>query len=319
MPVFTAFLLFIAAASAAFAVMQLAQELRLRKAVAPTPAKAAALANVIGTPRLLRDMRLSEHARIDGILSRIPFMRQFQVLLRQSGVVARVDQYLMGCLTLALVTVAAALMLGSAFFGALLLGALAGFVPVLGLHVKKLKRLKRIDQQLPDFLDTVARAMQAGNAFSGAMASVAKESPEPIGSEFRLVSEEINFGSSVREGLAALAERVASEDVRTFVVAVQVHHQTGGSLTTLLLKLATLIRDRQRLRKLGHVLSAEGRLSAWILTILPFATALIMYAINKDFIAILWSTPIGLSLIQGGAILMVIGVVWMWRIIQFRI
>lgn len=319
MPVFTAFLLFIAAASAAFAVMQLAQELRLRKAVAPTAAKAAVLANVIGTPRLLRDMRLSEHARIDGILSRIPFMRQFQVLLRQSGVVARVDQYLMGCLTLALVTVAAALMLGSAFFGALLLGALAGFVPVLGLHVKKLKRLKRIDQQLPDFLDTVARAMQAGNAFSGAMASVAKESPEPIGSEFRLVSEEINFGSSVREGLAALAERVASEDVRTFVVAVQVHHQTGGSLTTLLLKLATLIRDRQRLRKLGHVLSAEGRLSAWILTILPFATALIMYAINKDFIAILWSTPIGLSLIQGGAVLMVIGVVWMWRIIQFRI
>lgn len=319
MPVFTAFLLFIAAASAAFAVMQLAQELRLRKAVAPTAAKAAVLANVIGTPRLLRDVRLSEHARIDGILSRIPFMRQFQVLLRQSGVVARVDQYLMGCLTLALVTVAAALMLGSAFFGALLLGALAGFVPVLGLHVKKLKRLKRIDQQLPDFLDTVARAMQAGNAFSGAMASVAKESPEPIGSEFRLVSEEINFGSSVREGLAALAERVASEDVRTFVVAVQVHHQTGGSLTTLLLKLATLIRDRQRLRKLGHVLSAEGRLSAWILTILPFATALIMYAINKDFIAILWSTPIGLSLIQGGAILMVIGVVWMWRIIQFRI
>lgn len=319
MPVFTAFLLFIAAASAAFAVMQLALELRLRKAVAPTAVKAAVLANVIGTPRLLRDMRLSEHARIDGILSRIPFMRQFQVLLRQSGVVARVDQYLMGCLTLALVTVAAALMLGSAFFGALLLGALAGFVPVLGLHVKKLKRLKRIDQQLPDFLDTVARAMQAGNAFSGAMASVAKESPEPIGSEFRLVSEEINFGSSVREGLAALAERVASEDVRTFVVAVQVHHQTGGSLTTLLLKLATLIRDRQRLRKLGHVLSAEGRLSAWILTILPFATALIMYAINKDFIAILWSTPIGLSLIQGGAVLMVIGVVWMWRIIQFRI
>jgi tight adherence protein B len=319
MPVFTAFLLFIAAAAAAFAVMQLAQELRLRKAVAPTPAKAAALANVIGTSRLLRDMRLSEHARIDGILSRIPFMRQFQVLLRQSGVVARVDQYLMVCLTLALVTVAAALMLGSAFFGALLLGALAGFVPVLGLHVKKLKRLKRIDQQLPDFLDTVARAMQAGNAFSGAMASVAKESPEPIGSEFRLVSEEINFGSSVREGLAALAERVASEDVRTFVVAVQVHHQTGGSLTTLLLKLATLIRDRQRLRKLGHVLSAEGRLSAWILTILPFATALIMYAINKDFIAILWSTPIGLFLIQGAAVLMVIGVVWMWRIIQFRI
>jgi len=319
MPVFTAFLLFIAAAAAAFAVMQLAQELRLRKAVAPNPAKAAALANVIGTSRLLRDMRLSEHARIDGILSRIPFMRQFQVLLRQSGVVARVDQYLMVCLTLALVTVAAALMLGSAFFGALLLGALAGFVPVLGLHVKKLKRLKRIDQQLPDFLDTVARAMQAGNAFSGAMASVAKESPEPIGSEFRLVSEEINFGSSVREGLAALAERVASEDVRTFVVAVQVHHQTGGSLTTLLLKLATLIRDRQRLRKLGHVLSAEGRLSAWILTILPFATALIMYAINKDFIAILWSTPIGLFLIQGAAVLMVIGVVWMWRIIQFRI
>lgn len=319
MPVLTVILLFLAVTAAAFAVSQLVQELRLGKAVGVAPATAAASLNQISAPRLLRDTRLSEHTRIDDALGRIPFMHRFQVLLRQSGLATRVDQYLAGCLTLALVTVTAALMLDSTLFGALLLGFIVGLMPVVGLYLKKARRLKQIDRQLPDFLDTVARALQAGNAFSGAIASVAKESPEPIGTEFRLVSEEINFGSSVREGLAALAERVASEDVRTFVIAVQVHHQTGGSLTTLLLKLAALIRDRQRLRKLGHVLSAEGRLSAWILTILPFATAAMMYAINPDFIAILWSTPIGLSLIQGAAVLMMIGVVWMWRIIQFRI
>lgn len=317
MPLLSTLLVFVAAMMAAFAFAQLAREFAQRAAAqpeitdrSPTPKSA---------PALLRDNRFSVHPRFDAVLKRIPLVHKFQRLMRQAGMSHRVDRLLVWCGGLALVTFFIVVLLTTQVMIALFVAALGILLPIAVLYQRRFTRHQRLEKQLPDFLDAVARAMQAGNSFSGALVLVSKESPDPIGAEFRLVSEEINFGSSVKEGLGALTERVASEDVRTFVIAVQIHQQTGGSLTTLLLKLSVLIRDRQRLRKLGQVLSAEGRLSAWILTVLPFVTAALLYAVNPEFVAILWTTPNGLAMVQGALGLMIVGVVWMWRVIRFRI
>jgi tight adherence protein B len=270
-------------------------------------------------PQLLKDLRLSERPRVDAWLQQLPIARQLQFLLTQARIIQRADQFLLLMLLAGILTTVVLILFGFSAWLSAAGGSGAVALPIVFALRRKRKRGAMLDQQLPDFLDSVARAMQAGNSFSGALSIVSKEAAEPIGSEFRRVFEEINFGSSVKDGLQSLSVRNASEDVRYFVIAVLIHLQTGGSLTSLLLSLSNLIRDRQRLRKLGQVLSAEGRLSAWILTLLPFGTALVMYAVNPDFISILWTDPAGYFLVQITALLLVIGIVWIRKTIDFRI
>ncbi len=269
--------------------------------------------------QLLRDRRLSHYREIDRFLRRFRPSLSLQLLIAQSGVRAMTD-------TVIALSVAGGIFmfLISVFLrlpGILsLLFAVGGLLlPIAYLIYKKYQRLALIEAELPNALDSIARAMQAGNSFSGALAVVGRDTPDPLGSEIRLVSEEINFGSSTREGLMALGERVASLDVRYFVVAVLVHAQTGGNLTELLKSLSSLIRDRHRLRRLGSALSAEGRLSAWILLLMPFATAGMIYAVNPDFMSILWTDPAGMIAVQAMIVLMIIGATWIWRIVHFRI
>jgi tight adherence protein B len=270
-------------------------------------------------PQLLRDLRLSERPKIDAWLQQLPIAARLQLLLTQAGLSHRADQFMM-LMLLAGVLVVAVLALMNPPIWLLGLGGIGGAaLPVAVALYRRQQRSRQLDQQLPDFLDSIARAMQAGNSFSGALAVVSKEAAEPIGTEFRRVFEEINFGRSVKEGLQSLSIRNTSDDVRYFVIAVLIHLQTGGSLTSLLLGLSTLIRDRQRLRKLGKVFSAEGRLSAWILALLPFGTGLVMFLVNPEFISILWTDPAGIFLLQIMFGLLAVGIIWMRKIIRFRI
>ena len=319
MPIASLVILFISASVAVIAAAQVWWGYRSAMRLIDSSERHSALERASRHLQLLKDLRLSERPKVDAWLQQLPMARQLQFLLTQAGITQRADQFLVLMLLAGIVTVGVLILFGfpawlSAVGG---LGAVA--LPVMFALQRKRKRTTLLDQQLPDFLDSVARAMQAGNSFSGALSVVSKEAAEPIGTEFRRVFEEINFGSSVKDGLQSLSIRNTSDDVRYFVIAVLIHLQTGGSLTSLLLGLSNLIRDRQRLRKLGRVLSAEGRLSAWILTLLPFGTALVMYAVNPEFFAVLWTDPAGYFLVQITAFLMIIGIVWMRKIIHFRI
>lgn len=313
-------LLFVSVAVAFYVSTQLWQIYRIAShrvpRVGPLPVPAASVAT---GSRLLRDTRVSERPGLDQWLKQFSIPGRVRLLLAQSGIRLMADQFLWLMLLLAVLVWGALRLLSVSSSVALPAAIVASGLPVMFAIHKKNKRRRLFDQQLPDFLDSVSRAMQAGNSFSGALLAVSKESPDPIGAEFKQVFEEINFGGSTKDGLSALASRLDSEDVRFFVIAVLVHQQTGGSLTTLLLKLAILIRDRQRLRKLGRVLSAEGRLSAWILGLLPFVTGLLMYLVNPEFISTLWTDPAGVVLLQVTGLMMVLGVAWMWKVIHFRI
>ena len=269
--------------------------------------------------RLLRDRRLSESRRVHDVLAELPATWSLQRLITQSGVQFMTDRFLVIMALLSITGILFGSLVSLNLIASIALGLVFGVSPIFILVALKRKRLDRINEQLPDLLDSLARSLQAGNSFSTSLATVSREAQEPISSEFRQISEEINFGSSLKDSLQSLSKRISSTDINYFTLAVLTHTQTGGNLSELLLSLASLIRDRQRLRKIGRVLSAEGRLSGWILGALPFVTGALIFAINPTFISVLWKNPSGVLLMQITAVMMVIGVIWMIRIVNFRI
>jgi tight adherence protein B len=186
------------------------------------------------------------------------------------------------------------------------------------LHARR-RRLGAIETQLPDALDLMSRALRAGHAFPSAVQMTGEEGPEPIAGEFRTTFDEVNFGVPMHDALTNLATRVPITDLRFFVIAVAIQRETGGNLTELLDKLSTLIRARFKLLGMIRVLSSEGRLSAWILSALPFVLMVIINFINPKFMSLLWTDAAGLIALYISGGLMVAGIFWMWRIVKIRV
>ncbi len=183
---------------------------------------------------------------------------------------------------------------------------------------RRQQRAARLERQLPDALSLVARSMQAGHAFNSALQIAAQESPWPMGSELRAVFNEIQYGESANEALSHWAEQVAGQDVRIFVIAVRIQSETGGNLAELLHQTAALIRERQKLRGTVRVLSAEGRISAVILSLLPFCLAGLLAMLNPGFMAQLWTDPMGIRLLTLALGLMGVGMLWMWQLVRVQ-
>ncbi|MEN9889199.1 MAG: hypothetical protein RL559_1236 [Pseudomonadota bacterium] len=262
---------------------------------------------------------LSASPRLDRWLAQVPGIAHYDRWLRQTGWPLSSAEALFGSLGLAVL----ATLLGGLMRWPLGLSLLLGLGTVLLVQAvllgQRQRRLQRLEQQLPDALSLMARSMQAGHGFASALQIAAQESPQPMGRELRGVFSEIQYGEAPTEALSHWAERVAGGDMRIFVVAVRIQSETGGNLAELLHQTAHLIRDRQKLRGVVRVLSAEGRLSALILTALPFGLAGLLSAINPGFMGLLWNDPIGLRLSALMGALMAVGMLWMWRLVRLSV
>ena len=269
---------------------------------------------------ILKQRMLSESPPLQRLLLAIPRIQEADRILQQSGSSWSVAFFV----GLTLVMAVGAYFLASlipllhwAF--AVLIAAGAATLPFFYILRKRAKRMLRIVEQLPDALDLISRALKAGHAFPSGLQMVGEESQDPIAGEFRTVHDEINFGVAVPTALTNLANRVPSADMRHFVIAVLIQRETGGNLTELLANIAALIRERLKLRLKIRVLSAEGRLSAWILCALPFALAAVINLINPKFMAVLWIDPMGLNMVYAALVMMVLGALWMRKIIRIRV
>ena len=262
---------------------------------------------------------LSEVEFINDALAKIPYTDKLDVFITQAGLQFSVGVFLARLLVLTLLSLLLLVYLQGNSIGVVLLSLLPSLLWLLYLQHKRGLRVSQIEAQLPDTLDLMARAMQAGHAFSSALLIVGSEGPPPIRHEFQTTFDEINFGISTDIALHHLTHRVASSDLRFFVVAVLIQLEPGGNLTEILKSLAALIRDRQRIAGTVRVLTAEGRLSAWILGLLPFGLAGILSVVNPDFISKLWTDPLGIRMLQVSLSLMAIGVWWMWRMVRVEI
>ena len=268
---------------------------------------------------LVKTRLLSELPVLNAWLTRVPHIAEVDRFLTQAGLSWNVGRFLSVNLALWLFSWIATWLSGVSLWLAFVLGSVPTLFWALYLQYQRRQRVFNIEAQLPDTLDLMARAMQAGHAFSSALLIVGSEGTHPIREEFQATFDEINFGITTEVALKHLTSRVASSDFRFFVVAVLIQLETGGNLTEILKSLAALIRDRQRISGSVRVLTAEGRLSAWILGLLPFVIALLLSLINPEFISKLWTEPMGIRMLQVSLGLMVIGIWWMWRMVRIRI
>ena len=222
---------------------------------------------------------------------------------------------------------------GVLFAFGLLLPGLVGKPPIfgavlgLGLAVlpwwrvasRRRARVERIERQFPEALDLMGRSMRAGHAFPSAVKMVAEEMADPLGRDFRILFDEMNYGVPTNRALTNLAHRVPLPDVSYFVVAVMIQREAGGNLAELLDKIASIVRERLKLLGEIRTLSAEGRLSAIILTALPFGVALAVNIVNPEFMSVLWTDPLGLRMVGGAMFMMLLGILWMRSIIRIRV
>jgi tight adherence protein B len=181
------------------------------------------------------------------------------------------------------------------------------------------KRVARFEFQFPEALDLMCRAMRAGHALPTAVKMVGEELNEPLGRDFRVLSDEMNYGVPIGDALMRMAGRIPLSDVTFFVVAVMIQRESGGNLAELLEKISQIVRERIKLMGEVRTLSAEGRLSAIILVSLPVAVALIVNLVNPEFMSVLWTDPLGLKMVGVSLFMMLIGIIWMRSVIRIRV
>ena len=269
---------------------------------------------------LLKQRMLSEVPLIERFLLTIARAQRLDKFILQAGLEWTVSRLLLSCAVLGLV---AGLLLiyglQQSFLVSGLVGAFFAFTPLLYVIHQRNKRLDKFERQLPEALDLITRALRSGHAFSSALQMVGDEMTDPIAGEFHIVHDEVNFGVSLQQALMNLSERIPLTDLRYFIVSVLIQRDSGGNLTEVLGNLSRLIRERLKLMAKVKVLSSEGRLSAWILGLMPFALAGVMNFANPDFMSPLWKDPIGISIVKYMLILMGFGALILRKIVKIRV
>jgi tight adherence protein B len=268
---------------------------------------------------LLRQRMLSELPPMERFLQRLPRLRQLDRTILQSGLDWNVSSVLLTSLVLFIGGwICMAVGLYQTTMVSAVVGMAAAAIPFLYILYRRKKRMEMFEKQLPEAIDLITRALRAGHAFSAALKMAGEEMPQPVAGEFSTVHDEVNFGVSLSQALTHLSERVPSTDLRYFVVAVLIQRESGGNLTEILSNLSRLIRERLKLMGKVRVLSSEGRLSAWILALMPFFLAGVMNLVNPQFMRPLWTDPMGITIIKYTLSMMVIGVLIMRKIIKIR-
>lgn len=235
--------------------------------------------------------------------------------LQRAGLNLRVGEFVIGVV----LAVGAAAFIGSVAIGPAVGAALALIATIAPWAiVSRLarKRIGKLQEQLPDLLMVLASSLRAGHSFLQALDTATKEIGEPAAGELGRALAEIRLGRNVEDALNALAARIGSQDLEWAITAIEIQRKVGGNLAEVLETVSKTIRERETLRRQVKVLSAEGRLSVTILTVLPFLLALYLMAVNPDYLRTLTGTPIGILLIIGALTLMGVGYLWMRKIVR---
>jgi tight adherence protein B len=240
-------------------------------------------------------------------------------LIDQAGAKTSVGTILMSAIGLGVVVgLGATLLLGNGF------GIVPGFllgasVPFIALLRKKSVRIKKFEEQFPEALDLLSRAIKAGHAFQTAMGMVAEEGAEPMGPEFKKTFEEQNYGLPLKDALNNLAARMPLLDVRFFVTAVLIQRETGGNLSEILDNLAYVVRERFKILRQVRVYTAHGRMTGYVLLGLPAFLAVALMFINPDHMNTLFTTKPGNFMIAATVVMQAIGFFWIRNIVKIEV
>jgi tight adherence protein B len=201
----------------------------------------------------------------------------------------------------------------------MLIGLLLGSAPLVFVLQKRRRRFTQFEQDLPEALDLMVSSLRAGNSLVSAMRLVAHESPDPIGGEFRICFDEQNYGLELRTAMENLVTRVPLQDLRIIVTAILIQKESGGNLAEVLDKASYLIRERFRLRRQVRVHTAQGRLTGWILSLLPVVLGIALYFVSPETISVLWTRSIGVKLLYTAAGMTIAGALIIRKIVNMEV
>jgi len=239
--------------------------------------------------------------------------------LEQAGMPILAGEFVaLTVLCVLLAGVVAAIFLQNIIF-VLLIAGFAGIIPYVWMKRTRRKRLRAFVDQLADTLSILASSLRAGYSFLQALDTVSKEIAEPSAGEFQRVVAEIRLGRPIDDAMTSMAERVGSEDLKWAVIAINVQRQVGGNLAEVLDIVSNTVRERAYIRRQVQVLSAEGRLSVWILSCLPFGIMVYIAAVNPEYIEPLFTTLFGKILLVTGALWMALGIFVMSRMVKIDV
>jgi tight adherence protein B len=268
---------------------------------------------------LLRDEQLSKIPALDTLLRRSARVSAIQDALLQAGMRFRAGNFLLLCILCGvLLGLAAVLYTRNPAIGwaSLIIGA---FLPYSFVSYRRQKRFEKFEELFPEAIDTLARAVRAGHAFTTALEMISNEIAEPLASEFRKLFEEQKFGMPVRDALMNLTERIPLVDVKFFVTAVMLQRETGGNLAEILDNLSYVIRERFKIQRHVKVHTAQGRLTMLLLMSMPPAVVTILYIFSPEFVAPLFHDPIGHALLVASIALQTTGYFVIRKIIKIQV
>jgi tight adherence protein B len=268
---------------------------------------------------LIRDEQLSDIPALDAILRRSPRVSAIQKTLSQAGLNQRAGNFLAFCAAMGIVAAIAGYSFGKRPEFAWV-GLLVGFLlPYSYASYKRTKRFEKFEELFPEAIDTLARAVRAGHAFTTALELITNEVSEPVAGEFRQLYEEQKFGMPVRDALFNLTDRMPLVDVKFFVTAVMLQRETGGNLAEILDNLSYVIRERFKIQRQVRVYTAQGRLTMALLMGMPPIIVAVMLVLNPGFIHPLFSDPIGHTLLVAGITLQTVGYFVIRKIIKIQV
>lgn len=250
------------------------------------------------------------------VLSSMPALGTY---MNQAGVMLEPSKFLMICAAFFATGFGACLMAPVPILLAPIAGAVLLALPVTWLRMKRKRRLARFGAQMPEALELLGRSLRAGHSLAAGFGLIASEMEEPIGREFGRVFEEQNFGIPLDEALDDLATRVPNMDLRFFATAVVLQRQTGGDLAEILDKIGHLVRERIAILGQVQALTGEGRLSGIVLLAMPPVLFLVMLFLNKDYIMMLFTDPIGQKLLIGAILTQVVGAMVIRKIVTIKV
>ena len=268
---------------------------------------------------ILREKYLRELPPWERALENLPWMAGITDMIEQAGYSMLAHRLVLLAGSLAIVGAVGGWVFMHHVLVALGAAAVAGALPFMKVARARSQRLLKIDEQLPEAVDMMKRALRAGHPFSGSIKLVSEELEAPLGKEFATTFADLNYGNDVRRAMLGLLQRVPSVPVMALVTSVLVQKETGGNLAEILGNISSVIRGRFRLERKIRTLSAEGRLSAWILALVPIVLFGVITLTTPDYLPTLTQSDLGKKLIAFGAVSGVIGILWIRRIIRIDV
>ncbi len=252
-------------------------------------------------------------------LSKLELGPQLQALIHQANLQWSAGSLLLMCgVGFAVPALLVNMKTGSLLIGALV-GLLTAFLPIAFVLFKRSKRFNDFQKGLPEACDMMVSALRAGQSLIAAMGMVARECLDPLGAEFRTCFEEQNFGLDLKVAIENLLRRVPLQDLRIVCTAILIQKESGGNLAEVLDKTAHVIRERFRLRREVATRTAQGRMTGWVLTLLPIVLAGALYMVNPEMMSLLWKRDIGVKLLYAAGAMIVIGGLIIRKIVNMDI